>query len=222
MCVCLSAFDCGNEYDTAEVNCSKTNKITKYIKNQYTIADAYDENKENTNGKGIIFFINKDLARNYNRILGHQVWDNISNLYQTFYNNGCQKEKIFFLHSPVGNNIIYQSVEEWYEFGIKKHEKKFKDNHYEIIDWYENGKIMKQYIIISDKIDGIYTEWYVNGKLKTIKEYHNGVLHGLCTEWFINGNKRLETEYNNGKIVEKYKKIYKNVCSTCIELLCLG
>jgi antitoxin component YwqK of YwqJK toxin-antitoxin module len=202
--------DYNNEYDYAEFVCNKTNKITKYIKNQYTIADSYDENKENVNGSGIVFFINKDLARNYNRKLGDQIWDNIKNMYQTFYNNGCYKEKTFFIYSPVGNNIINHSVEEWYETGVKKYEKKFLYDNYKITEWYESGKIMKHYVIIFDKIDGIYTEWWVNGNLKTIKQYNNGLLNGLCAEWHINGNKRFETEYANGKIIEKYKKIYKN------------
>jgi antitoxin component YwqK of YwqJK toxin-antitoxin module len=210
--------DYKNQYDFAETICSKTNKITKYIKNQYIIADEYDENKENVNGAGIVFFLDKDLARNYKRILGDQIWLNVNNIYKTFYNNGSIKERIYFIYSPYilndkgikDDKILYHSIEEWYENEIPKFTQKFIYNNYQITEWYENGSLMKQYHSMDDKIDGIYTEWYVNGNLKTIKQYNNGILNGLCTEWHINGNKRLETEYENGKIIEKYKKIYKN------------
>lgn len=210
--------DYKNQYDFAETICSKTNKITKYIINQYTIADEYDENKENVNGSGITFFLDKELARNYNRKIGDQIWYNVNNIYKTFYNNGSMKERIFFIYSPIISNdksnkddkILYHSIEEWYENEVPKFLKKFIYNNYQITEWYENGNIMKQYYTMDNKIDGIYTEWHVNGNLKTIKQYNKGLLNGTCTEWHINGNKRLETEYNNGKIIEKYKKIYKD------------
>jgi antitoxin component YwqK of YwqJK toxin-antitoxin module len=102
------------------------------------------------------------------------------------------------------------SVEEWYELGNKKYEKKFIFDQYQITEWYENGFISKKYTLINDKIEGMYNELHVNGKLKTIKYFKNGLLNGTSTEWHINGNKRLETEYLNGKIIEKYKKIYKD------------
>jgi len=204
--------DYQNQYDYAETICSKTKKITKYIKNQYTITDEYDENKENVNGTGIIFFLDRDLARNYNRKLGDQIWNNVNNIYKTFYNNGAMKERKFFIYSPniLDDKILYHSIEEWYENEVPKFLKKFIYNNYQITEWYENGNMMKQYYTINNKIDGFYTEWYVNSKLKTIKQYNIGLLNGLCIEWHINGNKRLETEYKNGKIIEKYKKIYKD------------
>jgi antitoxin component YwqK of YwqJK toxin-antitoxin module len=205
--------DYENEYDYAEFICEKTNKLTKYIKNKYTIAEVYDENNENVNGKGITFFLNKDLARNYKRKLGEQIWGNIQNLYQTYFNDGTLKERIYFIYSTNAfniNDIYYQSIEEWYENTNKKIEKKYILNNYTVTEWYENGIIKVKYILVDNKIDGIYTEWYVNGNLKTIKQYNNGLLNGTCSEWYINGYKKLETEYDNDKIIEKYKKIYKN------------
>jgi len=199
----------GNEFDTAESFNLQTNNLIKYTKNHYILADAYDENKENVTGKGLYFFLDKDLARNYKRNLGDQIWDNISNLYQTFYNNGCIKERIYFIHL-FNNNIKEHTVERWLDNGIKKFEKNYNDGEYYITEWHDNGILMKQYILVDNKLDGIYTEWYVNGKFKIIKQYKNGVLHGHCSEWYINGNKRLETEYTNGIIVQKYKKLFKN------------
>jgi antitoxin component YwqK of YwqJK toxin-antitoxin module len=201
--------DYGNEFDTAETFNLKTNNLIRYTKNQYIIADSYDENKENVTGSGLYFFLDKDLARNYKRKIGDQIWNNISNLYQTFYNNGCIKERIFFVHL-FNNKIIEHTIERWLENGIKKFEKNYNEGEYYITEWHDNGIIMKQYILINDKIDGIYSEWYVNGKFKTIKEYNHGILNGNCSEWYINGNKRLETEYDNGIIVQKYKKLYKD------------
>jgi hypothetical protein len=37
-----------------------------------------------------------------------------------------------------------------------------------------------------------------------------GLLNGICSEFNINGSITLESEYHNGKILEKFKKIYKN------------
>ena len=142
--------DFGNEYDTAEID------NLKIIKNQYIISESYSENIENINGKGIFFFLDKDLARNYKRKLGDQIWNNVQNIYMTFYNNGCNKEKIIFIHAPENNDIIHHSVEKWYENGNKKYEKIFIYNHYQITEWYQNGGISKKYFMNNDKIEGIY------------------------------------------------------------------
>jgi antitoxin component YwqK of YwqJK toxin-antitoxin module len=202
--------DYGNEYDIAEVFNSKTNKIVTYVKNQYISSDEYDENKENVNGKGIIIYLDKDLARNCNRVLGKQIWNNINNIYMTFYNNGCPKERIIFFYSPDEHKIINDYIEQWFDNGWKKFEKKFENDSYKIQEWYENGNKMKDYYLKGDKIDGIYTDYYINSKLKSIKQYNNGLLNGICSEWNIHGNITLESEFSNGNIVEKYKKIYKN------------
>jgi antitoxin component YwqK of YwqJK toxin-antitoxin module len=209
--------DNGKEYDCAEcssvtdgVTGGGSDDILKIYLNKYIISKEYDKNKENVNGKGITFFLNKDLARNYKRKIGTQLWNNINNMYITFYNNGCMKERIFFIYSPIDNTIIEHTIEQWYDIGNKKFEQVFNINEYKIKYWFLNGKLMKEYSLIDDKKNGKYSEYYVNGNVKIYRYYNNGILDGICNEWFMNGNKKIDTEYSNGRLIEKYKKIYKN------------
>jgi hypothetical protein len=91
------------------------------------IKSEFNPNINIVNGKGIHFFIDRNIALNYGRPILEQKWIhnyiNTPNLYQSFYSNGSLKERIKYTLKD--NKILNEHVEVWYENGYRK----FIDNY---------------------------------------------------------------------------------------------
>ena len=87
-----------------------------------------------------------------------------------------------------------------------------KDGWYK--EYYENGKISKQYnkicVDYSCNLDSSYKEWFDNGKLKGEGNYINGKKEGIWKEWFDNGKLKGEGNYINGKKEGIWKGWHEN------------
>ena len=106
----------------------------------------------------------------------------------------------------------YELAEEFYENGLPKVIKTFKESNdkYELvksINVYENGqkKEEKTYKGVNRYgvpiKDGIWTWWHENGQKKSKRTYKDGEADGLVTMWYENGQKKQEGTWKDGNIV---------------------
>ena len=58
-----------------------------------------------------------------------------------------------------------------------------------IKQYYENGNIELEGLLISDKWEGLLIIYYEDGKVNRKLNYSNGELNGLEEVWFQNGQK---------------------------------
>jgi antitoxin component YwqK of YwqJK toxin-antitoxin module len=74
-----------------------------------------------------------------------------------------------------------------------------KSNTKENLLRYNDGKIMRRYTTVDDKIEGQMQEFYPDGKLKIERFFQNGLQTGRATVYYPDG-KIKETQYfDNGK-----------------------
>jgi antitoxin component YwqK of YwqJK toxin-antitoxin module len=155
------------------------------------IQSEFDENINLVLGKGIHFFIDPQMAYNYNRKIFEQIW-NVKNLFQTFYSNGSPKERIKY-------NLINQE-------NSNENDKIILSKNVSI--WFENGykKSIENYI--SDKRNGVFNEWYYNGQIKSIINYLDDSKHGVEKKYYQNGNKQSIINYYMDVYNGEYKTWY--------------
>jgi antitoxin component YwqK of YwqJK toxin-antitoxin module len=86
-------------------------------------------------------------------------------------------------------------------------------------EFYENGKLYKQFKIIesTDKydykvynFDSIYKEWHSNGFQSKKFNYLNGILEGSYKEWHKNGKLEIQANYINGEKEGAYNEWFDN------------
>jgi len=167
------------------------------------IKSEFNPNINIVNGKGIHFFIDRNIALNYGRPILEQKWIhnyiNTPNLYQSFYSNGSLKERIKYTLKD--NKILNEHVEVWYENGYRK----FIDNY--ILgkkngisyDWYSNGQLKTSCSYIDNQKHGLEKNYYNNGNRDSYISYDEGILSGIYIEWSENGYLKEESIYYNGE-----------------------
>lgn len=164
------------------------------------IQSEFDENINIVIGKGIHFFIDSQIAYNYNRKIFEQIW-NVRNLFQTFYSNGSPKERIKY--NLINNRKCIMENKNIYSKNVSI--------------WFENGHKKSTENYINDKRNGVFNEWYYNGQIKYTINYLDDLKHGLEKKYYQNGNKQsiinfhlnvyngcYKTWYEHGTINEEY------------------
>jgi antitoxin component YwqK of YwqJK toxin-antitoxin module len=66
-------------------------------------------------------------------------------------------------------------------------------------NYYPNGELSEEVIIINDEFDGIRKQWHSNGKMDTRQAFRRGVPHGPRHMWGMSGRLLEEDFYVNGK-----------------------
>ena len=105
----------------------------------------------------------------------------------------------------------YELAEEFYENGLPKVIKTFKESNdkYELvksISLYENGQKKKENTYKNGKSNGKWTEWYENGQKSIEGTYKEGKYDGKWTQWYENGQKSIEGTYKDGKVNGKWTR----------------
>jgi antitoxin component YwqK of YwqJK toxin-antitoxin module len=67
------------------------------------------------------------------------------------------------------------------------------------IDYYNNGRIQNQGVLLNGKLDGKLIVYFKNGNKKSVAAYKDGVLDGTWNEYYKNGALMQRREYINGK-----------------------
>jgi hypothetical protein len=80
-------------------------------------------------------------------------------------------------------------------YGCKK-----KDTTKTVRDFYENGRLERQYFITGGKKQGPFTQYYSNGQLERMFNYVNGEMEGEQRQYYIDGSTQAIGYYWKGKI----------------------
>jgi antitoxin component YwqK of YwqJK toxin-antitoxin module len=94
----------------------------------------------------------------------------------------------------------YQYIEEFYDNGLPKVIKTFKESKGKLelvkeIKWHENGQKEEEGAYKDGEQDGKYTRWHENGQKKEEGAYKDGEQDGKYTRWHENGQKKEEGTY---------------------------
>jgi hypothetical protein len=199
--------DHGNTHSSAHT--AFHNKKIQYNLNEY-IKSEYDTNINIVCGKGIHFFIDRQMAYNYNRKILEQKWDT-PNLYKTYYDNGQLKEIIEYIHDQT-YGYIKQYIYKWFKNGVKyliqSYQQGLKNGVF--TEWHENGKLKYECNFINDSKDGLERIHYYNGQRKLYISYSNGTMNGKCNSWHMNGKIDIECNFYRGILCNNFKKWGKN------------
>ena len=109
----------------------------------------------------------------------------------------------------------YQLAEEFYENGLPKVIKTYKESNdkFELIisiSVYENGQKEKEVTFKDGKSDGLLTWWHENGQKGKEVTYKDGEIDGLLTEWYENGQKESEATWKDDELDGKKTNWYEN------------
>jgi len=195
--------DYGNTYTSAYT--AFHNKKIQYTLNEY-IKSEYDTNINIVCGKGIHFFINKQMAYNYNRKILEQKWDT-PNLYKIYYDNGQLKEQIEYIHDQT-HGFIKQIVYKWFKNGVRHIVQSFQHSLKNGLfsEWYDNGKLKYECNLKNGNKDGLEKIYYYNGQRKLYVNYFNSMMNGKCNSWHMNGKIDIECNFHRGILYNDFKK----------------
>ena len=87
----------------------------------------------------------------------------------------------------------------WYKNGQKKFTRKWKGEDLKMFEetWKPNGE--KCHKTVLNEGNGVVLQYHENGQVIREDNYKDGKLHGLRTSWDENGKKILELNFKNGK-----------------------
>jgi tetratricopeptide (TPR) repeat protein len=68
------------------------------------------------------------------------------------------------------------------------------------IDYYNNGRIQNEGILVNGKLNGELTVYFKNGNKKSVTGYKDGVLNGTWNDYYKNGVLMQTKEYREGKM----------------------
>ncbi|MBK8443768.1 MAG: hypothetical protein IPL35_10350 [Sphingobacteriales bacterium] len=77
--------------------------------------------------------------------------------------------------------------------------------------WLDSDKrIVREYVELDKKRDGLYTEYYSNGGKRRFAQYADGLKNGVEYEWYPSGELYKKTNYLDGRKNGEYMGWYKN------------
>ena len=79
-----------------------------------------------------------------------------------------------------------------------------------IVEYYDNGRIKRDFIVKDGVLDGEYKAYYDNKKLAVIQIFKQGVLHGMQKDFYMNGKLALEGVAKDGKRNGIYKTYHES------------
>ena len=132
------------------------------------------------------------------------------------------KIRIFFslivISLLYSNNVIIESVD-FYQEGQIKEEKHFnwvndKKVLFQIVTYYENGKLKNQATYKNRRKNGPYIEYYQNDKKLKEGQFKNGFRVGKWTQYSQKGWIEKVTTYKNGKKISAIEYTDSKVLST--------
>lgn len=151
----------------------------------------YNEYPEAVCSSGIHFFIDREIAEQYN-------YEPTYGEVKKYHENGHLMQHYFAKDGKLhGDYRVYAenghlSVEENYVNGEREGESKSYCR--------DTGKLLEKRIYKNGKLEGEYQVWSsVNGQQLNKEFYKNGKLHGESLSWFGNGILRSKEIFENGK-----------------------
>lgn len=129
-----------------------------------------------------------------------------------YYKNGM-RDSVLLRYDPKGlllsklfyrnDSIVSTTLFQWYSPGKKKSEFNYDKELAPIgrqLEWYENGKLFKEYFYSENALEGTYTEYFENGNRKERNYYSSGILNGIHFEFFQDGKIHISGAYLNGEM----------------------
>jgi len=193
----------GNKYNEAYTAFYKKKILYKV---NVLINCAFDNDINIVCGKGIHFFLNKNVAYNYGRKILEQKWD-VPNLYQTFYDNGQIKERCDYIFDK-DYGFIKKTVDLWFDNGKKWRMESYQHDlkHGLFCEWFGDGILKQECNFINGNKNGLEKFYYFNGQNKMHINYKNGIVNGICNLWHLNGKLYVECEFDRGITLNNFKK----------------
>jgi antitoxin component YwqK of YwqJK toxin-antitoxin module len=154
-----------------------------YVVGRYVIVKEYDLNLENINGRGITYFLNKNIAENYdyNNVMkvSDYFWElkgiEISEEEKLKNSNSENKEKEENKTVPCSSPLACKVQESF-------------TSRETATEYFENGREHKKYKKIDGDYVSDYVEYYENGNLMVKCTYNAGKIEGNIIEYHENGN----------------------------------
>ena len=127
----------------------------------------------------------------------------------TYFENDVEKAKEIYDETAnlleIRGSIPDGLVKEFYDDGKLKREYNYKNNKRDGIgkEYDEEGKLWSEWNYKNGEKDGISREYYNNGKLRAENNLKNGKPEGLCRLYYENGKLYAEADHKDDKALVK-------------------
>lgn len=119
-------------------------------------------------------------------------------LFKQYYSNGNLKH---LKTIDKDGHILKEAA--WYSNNQLIYDTDFSTLYSLVIEYYPNGKKMKEFTIARVFYIGDYKEWYEDGNPKIFGQYQNNGKDGIWKYYNKNGDLEKTEEYNNDKLIKE-------------------